>query len=405
LWLGQGTSLLGDQFAFIALPWLVLRLTNDPLALGITLALGGIPRALIMLIGGAIADRFPARAVMLASDIVRMLLVALMSVLVLTGAVQLWMVYALSFAFGLVDGFFMPASGSMMPRVVPPVDLPAGNSLFQGAAQLLNFVGPALAGGLIAWAGRPDGGSTGTVDLTGIGVALAIDALTFLVSIVTLWLMRGEAVTAAAKTAGADDGILGSIKAGFLYLWHDPAFRTLFLLMTTTNFLFVGTMSVGLPVLASIRLAEGAAAFGLIMGAYAAGNLLGYLVAGALPARRGIGLVTVAVLAGFGPATIGLGFITRTWEAFALLFVMGLGNGYLSIFLISWLQKRTRHDMLGRVMSLVMLSSLGLAPLSQALAGGIIKLSFVGLFLAVGVLIMLVAAWTATRPEIRNLEP
>ena len=85
LWLGQGTSLLGDQFAFIALPWLVLRLTNDPLALGLTLALGGIPRALIMLIGGAIADRFPARAVMLASDIVRMLLVALMSVLVLTG--------------------------------------------------------------------------------------------------------------------------------------------------------------------------------------------------------------------------------------------------------------------------------------------------------------------------------
>ena len=60
LWAGQGTSLLGDQFAFIALPWLVLRLTNDPLALGLTLALGGIPRALIMLIGGAIADRFPA---------------------------------------------------------------------------------------------------------------------------------------------------------------------------------------------------------------------------------------------------------------------------------------------------------------------------------------------------------
>ena len=316
---------------------------------------------------------------MLASDIVRMLLVALMSVLVLTGSVQLWMVYVLSFAFGLVDGFFMPASGSMMPRVVAQADLPAGNSLFQGTGQLLNFVGPALAGGLIAWAGRPSGAAHASADLTGIGVALVIDAFTFLVSVVTLWLMRGEAVTAAASEADTDGNILSAIKAGFLYLWRDPVFRTLFLLMAATNFLFVGTMSVGLPVLANIRLAEGAAAFGLIMGAYAAGNLLGYLVAGAIPTRRGIGLLTIAILIGFGPATAGLGFVTRTWLAFVLLFVMGLGNGYLSIFLISWLQKRTRRDMLGHVMSLVMLSNLGLAPLSQALAGGIIKLTFVGL--------------------------
>ena len=236
-------------------------------------------------------------------------------------------------------------------------------------------------------------------------MALAIDALTFLVSVVTLWLMRGEAVTAAASEAGTDGNILGAIKAGFLYLWRDPVFRTLFLLMAATNFLFVGTMSVGLPVLANLRLAEGAAAFGLIMGAYAGGNLLGYLVAGAIPARRGIGLLAIAILIGFGPATVGLGFVTRTWLAFALLFVMGVGNGYLSIFLISWLQKRTRTDMLGRVMSLVMLSNLGLAPLSQALAGGIIKLSFVGLFVGCGVLIVLVAAWTGTKPEIRNLEP
>ena len=84
---------------------------------------------------------------------------------------------------------------------------------------------------------------------------------------------------------------------------------------------------------------------------------------------------------------------------------MGVGNGYLSIFLISWLQKRTRQDMLGRVMSLVMLSSLGLAPLSQALAGGIIKLTFVGLFVGCGALVLLVSIWAGTKPEIRNLEP
>ena len=103
----------------------MLRLTSDPLALGLTLALGGIPRALIMLIGGAIADRFPARAIMIASDIIRMLLVALLAILTLTGTVQLWMVYVLSFAFGLVDGFFMPAAGSMLPAR-RGADRPAG---------------------------------------------------------------------------------------------------------------------------------------------------------------------------------------------------------------------------------------------------------------------------------------
>jgi len=74
LFAGASTSLLGDQFALIATPWLVLQLTGDPLALGIVLALEGIPRAAFMLIGGAITDRFSPRLIMLASDVLRLIL-------------------------------------------------------------------------------------------------------------------------------------------------------------------------------------------------------------------------------------------------------------------------------------------------------------------------------------------
>src|SRR4029453_2718742 len=79
LWIGESISLLGDQFYMIALPWLVLQLTGDALAVGTVLALGGIPRALFMLIGGAFVDRLSPRSVMIWSNLARLLMVALLS--------------------------------------------------------------------------------------------------------------------------------------------------------------------------------------------------------------------------------------------------------------------------------------------------------------------------------------
>src|SRR5579872_1128215 len=90
LWIGQGTSLLGDQFFMIAMPWLVLKLTGDPVSLGIVMALMGIPRAVFMLVGGVITDRFSSRQIMILSDLIRLVLIALLTVIVLLGQVQLW---------------------------------------------------------------------------------------------------------------------------------------------------------------------------------------------------------------------------------------------------------------------------------------------------------------------------
>ena len=94
LWIGEGISLLGDQFYMIALPWLVLLLTENALAVGTVLATAGIPRALFMLLGGALTDRFTPRKLMINSNMARMILTGLLAALVMTNLIQLWMLYA-----------------------------------------------------------------------------------------------------------------------------------------------------------------------------------------------------------------------------------------------------------------------------------------------------------------------
>src|SRR5262245_51338819 len=169
LWIGEGISLLGDQFYLIALPWLVLQMTGSALALGTILALASIPRAVFMLIGGAFVDRYSPRNVMLGSNAARLALVALMAGLVLTGQMQLWMLYGFALAFGLADAFYYPAQSAIVPQVLPLEQLQAGNTMVQGTAQLSLFLGPVLAGGLIAVLGQgAASASAGAPDLRGI---------------------------------------------------------------------------------------------------------------------------------------------------------------------------------------------------------------------------------------------
>ena len=132
LWSGQAVSVLGDQFALIALPWLALIITGSPLALGSVLAVMAIPRAVLMLLGGASVDRWSPRRVMVASNAVRLGAVTILALVVLSGGVQAWMLYAFGLAFGVADAFFYPAVSSMLPSLLAPEQLSRGNALYQG---------------------------------------------------------------------------------------------------------------------------------------------------------------------------------------------------------------------------------------------------------------------------------
>ena len=393
LFSGAATSLLGDQFALIATPWLVLKLTGDPLALGVVLALEGVPRAIFILLGGAITDRISPRIIMLISDAIRFVLTALMALVVFTGTIQMWMLYAFGLGFGLVAGFAIPAENSIVPMLVEEQDLQAGNSVIMSVSQLVGFVGPTIAGILIGRFSQSP---------LGIGLSFTIDALSFAVSAVCLWLMQAGGKVQASAGLVEKENIWASIRAGVKYLWDDKPLRLMFLVITAVNFLFVGPLLVGIPVLANQRLPEGAVAFGLLMSAYSGGNLAGYLLAGSLPRPSGrtMRVFLIALLALFGLVMGSFGFIRSTWVDFGLMLLLGLGNGYISITLFTWMQLRTPKAMLGRMMSMMMLSNTGLVPISQAISGAVSKWSLTMLFSGAGILVLLITLLTSLQPEL-----
>jgi MFS family permease len=393
LWAGQGISHLGDQFHLIALPWLVLTLTHDPLQLGFVLALAGIPRAVLMLIGGAFADRHSPRTIMLVSDTLRFVIAAAIAVSVLTGAVQLWMVYALALAFGVVSGFFIPAAEASLPRLLQSDQLEGGNALMMGIDQVAQFVGPALAGTVIALFGVTHAAGQQAGSLTGVGIAFAIDALSFAVSAATLVLIR----SLPALGAGAGGHPLAAVAEGLRFTMSRPAFRWLIALLAAANLLLIGPLLVGIPVLAQTRFTQGAAAFGFLISAYGIGNLCGMIVAGTAPrpSSRVFTSVVLALFAGFGLVIAALAFITSVWAGVALLAVLGVGDGYVAVVMITLVQRTTPTAMLGRVMSLVMLAMLGVTPVSQVAAGAIIGFGPAVLFVGSGAAMLVVAGVAA----------
>jgi MFS family permease len=399
LWIGQGTSLLGDQFYLIAMPWLVLQRTGDALALGAVLALAGLPRAIFILLGGAVTDRFSPRLTMLISDVIRMAMMVGLTMLVLFDFTPTWLLYAFSLVFGIAAGFFLPASNAIVPDLVGKDNLQAGNAISQGTSQMAQFVGPVLAGGLIAWAGHNlhlAGGSTSTLGLQGTALAFAFDALTFLVSVVTLWMIDAP----VHRTTAEHEKVLESIWSGLRFFWQDAFMRFVLVMMACGSFLFVGSLMVGIPLLATTRLEGGASGFGILMSAYAGGSLLGIIGAGALPKLSPRQLKAVLIILCLLDA---LGWIllagtnNMLWAS-ATMLVIGLGMGYQMITFFTALQRRAPRQMMGRLMSLVMLFNIGLTPLSQALAGLISKWSLVGLFWLSGVLFLILITWASFQP-------
>jgi MFS family permease len=410
LWIGEGISLLGDQFYMIALPWLVLKMTGDALAVGGVLAVAAIPRALFMLIGGAFTDRFSPRMVMLGSNLFRMIIVALLTVLVIAGSTNLWTLYILTLIFGVVDAFFFPAQSSVIPQIVDKENLQIGNSIIQGTAQLSRFAGPILAGSLIALLGgrsaAPVTGAEYTPDLMGIGYALGFDALTFLVSVITLWMMRILKSNGDLGDIHQKESVWSAIRAGLISVWNDAGLRTVFFVTMAINVLVNGPILVGIPVLADTRFPEGAAAFGILMSAYGGGNLLGTILAGVLPRpmTKSMGSLLLVIISVLGIGVALLGLTSSISLAGAIGLVMGIANGYVSIMFITWLQSRTPLSMLGRLMSLLMFAAIGLNPISMSLSGFFMELDPTATFVGAGVLMTVIVLLAALNPEVRKMK-
>jgi MFS family permease len=395
-WLMSGgvISALGDQFTMIALPWLVLQLTGDPLALGMMVALLGVPRAVLILFGGALVDRYSPKRVLMLTKHVNTVLLGLLAALVLSGRATLPLVTALAIVLSLASAFSIPAGTSMLPMAIARERLTAANALMMAVRQVTMLAGPLLAGLLFALAGD---GSGGMQDARGLGLAFAFDAFSFALSAWTLAKVRPLPVEAPAK---AREPVLRSVGAGLAALWRDTTLRTAFLYWGLCSCVAGGVMQVAMPLLASERL-HGAAALGLLMGAQGAGALGGMALSGIIGRRRlgnlGLTLLLADGLAGL--LIMPMGTITASWQGMLLIAAMGVLGGYIQVAVFTWIQQRVAPHMLGRMMAIFMFVFMGLAPLAAAAAGWLASMvSLSTLFVGAGLCLSVtaLAAWLFT---------
>jgi hypothetical protein len=429
LWASEAVSVIGDQFHMVALAWLVIDLTRSGLALGTVLIAAGVPRALLLLPFGVLADRRPPRSLMLVAHVARGVIVGAIAAMVLTHSASLPLLALLGALFGAADALYMPAQQAFLPRTLEAERLPSANAMLQGTYQLASIATPPIAGAAIAVVGT---GSAFVVDSTSFflaalvvllisargtfashgevepGIEAAPHEATSMGDAAADDAARGEATHAEARVPAVEPApsFMVSIRDGVRYVMGDAALRTTLLLSLVLNFALNGPAAVGMPWLAEVRFHAGPAGLGVMSAAWAAGALAGTLVAGNVRASRP-GLVLLAGVVVSGLAMMVVGAVRWMPGAAVAIGVMGVCIGYVNIVAISWLQARVPTEMVGRVMALAMLMGFGITPLSLGLAGALIDLDATALFLGAGALVVAVgvAAMLARYPAAFDAPP
>ena len=384
--LGGAISMLGDQFTLIALPWLVLQMTGDALTLGLVIATMGVPRAIFILIGGALVDRYSPKRVLMLTKYVNAALLGVLSALVLTGHATMPLIYALALGIGLASAFSIPSGSSMLPNVVVPHQLQMANGMMMSTRVLTALAGPLLAGVLIAFSIHAPGAGAGIADARGLGIAFALDGLSFAV---TVWTLNHVRLHPGAVRA-APQRVFAAVGDGLAMVWRDAEMRSAFIYWGVISFVVGGTMQVAMPVLANSRLG-GAAALGLVMGAHAAGNLAGMGLS-SLKGDLRIGTLGTSLLlvdAVAGVVLMFMGGVGTAWQGAALMLLLGALAGFMQVAVFTWIQRRVPREMLGRTMSIFMFILLGLAPLAASLTGLAMQyLSLTQLFVGAGLFLL-----------------
>ena len=290
-----------------------------------------IPRAVFMLLGGAMSDRVSPRSLMIISNALRAAVVALVAFLVLSGNAELWQLYVLAVIFGVVDAFFHPALNTIVPMIVNDRLLPPANALVQIMQQLSGLIGPAVAGLVIA--------------AINTGPAFAIDAASFAVA--TLCLLFVAAAARGADPGGRPrEGVLANIGSG-LAAWREPAVRAI-APDRRLQLRLHRPVSVGLPYLAKERFGGGPAEFGLMLSMFGFGALAGALLAGSLRHVPRLGLVTLLIAAGLGVGLALIGNAPSLWIAMAAILFIGLGAGFINVRVIACCRRApTRRSAVG----------------------------------------------------------
>jgi len=392
LWAGMTVSLIGDGVTLVAIAWQVYQLSNVPTALGLTAAAMAIPHVLLLLVGGAVSDRVERRRVMLAADLVRGAALMTLGVLSLTGALQIWHMILISACYGAGSAFFGPAFDAIVPDLVPEDLLPQANSLDQFVRPIAaRLVGPAIGGWIIA--------------VTGVGWAFMIDAGTFAVSVCCLVYLRFVQPPILREAGIEDTSTWAEIKEGFAFVRSRVWLWGTLLAATLSYLVFLGPAEILLPYLVKNDLGGSAADLGTIL---AAGGI-GAVTASLFMAHRGIPARTMTfIYLAWTASTLmvaGYGIARSAWQLMAVCFAFNL---FETAGLIVWLtlkQTLVPARLLGRVSSFDWFISVGLMPVSYALAGPVAGLLGIReTLVAAGVLGATITLGFMFLPGIRDVE-
>lgn len=348
LFLGRMVSLFGSAFAPIALAFAVLDLTGSPSDLGLVLAAGFVPQIFFILVGGIWADRLPRHYVMVVSDLLAGGAQAAIAALVLTGVAEIWHLVVLQVVRGVATSFFYPAAQGIVPQTVSARLLQEANALLRLTRNGTQIGGVAAGGILVA--------------VIGSGWALAFDAATYFAGAVFLLALR-----LPRNLTMPERHFVHELREGW------DAFRSrAWLWGIVVQFAFVNAAGVGAwavlgPVVADDDLG-GAAAWGFILAAQAAG----FIVGGVFTLRyRPDRLLLVATLAIF-PMALPIVLLAVPAPAVVIAlaaFAAGFGMEIFGVFWDVTMQQQISPDQLSRVYSYDALGSFVFIPLGAAVAG------------------------------------
>jgi MFS family permease len=374
---GQLISNLGDALYSVALAWYVLSHGGGTVTLGLVLAAYGIPRTALLLVGGHASDRWHPWTLMLITDAARMIAIAFLAFTAATGPAREAELIPIAIVLGAAEGLFLPSSFTIIPALLPADERQQGNALSAGISQITQLAGPILGGALVA--------------TTGPATGFAIDAVTFLISAMTLAGVRTQQPRARSPDRTPTVAAPTSPTVRQLLL-REPILRLMLLTDALINLCSTGMGRVALPALAKDTFHLGAGGYGAMSACLGAGLLIGTLVATRMPPIRKPLLASTLTLL---PCIPLLAILPETgrWQIAAgvliLAFVpLAIGN----LLTITALQQWAPPGTLGRVTGLLMLASMGMLPISVLLAGVVIHLAGVAFYFAISAATLTLAA-------------
>lgn len=358
--LGQGLSLIGTWVTMVAMVWLVYHLTQSPVLLGIVGFVSQLPNLVLVPFGGVFSDRWNHRSTLIATQALSMLQSLVLAVLALTGSIQIWHIIGLSLFQGIVNAIDAPTRQAFVPEIVERKEnlinaIGLNSSLFNGA----RLVGPAIGGVLLA--------------KVGAGYCFLIDGVSYIAVIFALMAMRLPKQTTPGLQPSLTLATIGQhLKEGFSYAFGFAPIRSILIMVGLVSLLGVN-FAVVLPIFAHTVLHGDANTLGLLMSASGVGSLIAAVQLSLRREIRGLGrLVAIA------PIVYGLGMIAFAWSrsiglSALLLAVLGFSSLLQSASSNTIIQTLVRNEMRGRVMSIYIMSFLGMLSFGNLLQGSLVN--------------------------------